>query len=151
MRCTPCVAMSQYNCVAVKRRRSLLNASVGNFFQVIIFQFICFICVYAAGCLGIYRVEEGTARYSNRLNNECCITLHNFIAVCIRRFPDVLGKKVLVSHCKIYKGKKVIVSLRLFAKFEFSTADKTGPAIDDKLANITSDLINDTLPKTKLN
>ncbi len=33
---------------------------------------------------------------------------------------------------------------------EFSTADKTGPAIDNKLANIISDLINDTLPKTKL-
>jgi hypothetical protein len=33
---------------------------------------------------------------------------------------------------------------------EFSTADKTGSAIDNKLANIISDLINDTLPNTKL-
>ena len=29
-----------------------------------------------------------------------------------------------------------------------STADKTGPAFDNKLANITCDVINNTLPKT---
>ena len=33
---------------------------------------------------------------------------------------------------------------------EFSTSDKTGPAIDDKLSNIISDLVKGTLPKTKL-
>jgi hypothetical protein len=78
----------------------VLGTFSGNSFPIYLLSLF-----YASGCLGIYRIDEVKAL---RQSNEFCIILHNFIAVyiCIRRFNDVLGKKVLVSHCKIYKGKE---------------------------------------------